>query len=145
MKLLSRRKDSRFILVSSLAHALSPVLIGAALLAGAGQLAAQTSTGWLGDAATADWSQPGNWTSGIPGNSIQELRFGVAFAANPAGANSLIANNDLAGFTGTALVFENSAGAMGFTITGNGFTLAAVGANAPSLRNESALLRVPQE
>jgi fibronectin-binding autotransporter adhesin len=115
------------------------LLAGIAALAGTAKIHAQ-ATSWLGDGATNIWSDPLNWTNGIPSVTNVDLLFGSAFAGSPAGANALTASNDVVGFSGHRLTFETAVGNPAFTITGNPLTL-VYGVDAPQIINSSAALQ----
>ena len=135
-----QRRGSPFILEKSLAF-----LVASIALLGS-EAAGQVSTGWRGDGATNAWSSAANWDNGVPGGSARNLFFGNGWVANPAGNNSLTANNDLAGYAGFRITFEDTPLAVdpAYTITGNGFTLFDffnVTTLAPRIENDSTSLQ----
>ena len=105
------------------------------------------STGWLGTVGNNNWSSAGNWVGAGPAVGERNLFFGRTFRA--AGATGAVtAQNDLVGYVGHRIAFQDSdttgttvdgtsAGDTAFTITGNGFTLAEIGANFPRIENNS--------
>jgi fibronectin-binding autotransporter adhesin len=118
-----------------------PLIILLAGIAAFATTRLQAQTSWLGDAATGNWSDPLNWSSNAPGPTNRTVLFGAAYAASPTGGNLIASVNDLVGFNGLSLTFENTPALPSFTVTGNSFTLSATGATAPVLANLSSVLQ----
>src|SRR6266567_4049466 len=104
-----------------------------------------TGTGWKGTAGNNNWSSTGNWDGAAPntsGTGDRNLCFGQAYIA-AGGIGSTTANNDLSGWHGYRITFQdiNNNGAtddQSFTITGNGFTMFDFGGgNFPKIENLS--------
>ena len=100
-----------------------------------------------GTANTGNWSNSGNWDKTGPGFNERNLFFGQAYKA--AGGTNFISNNDIAGYAGYRITFQDSNAAgngtdgssandTAFTITGNCFTLFDFGGNDfPRIENNS--------
>jgi fibronectin-binding autotransporter adhesin len=106
---------------------------------------AQTSTGWLGAGPGNLWSATANWSNGAPpggDTNTRDLLFGNAFVT-AGGTGSLISNNDLAGYTGFRITFEDTTAPTdpAFTINGNALTLSDFGGSAPRIENQSSSLQ----
>jgi autotransporter-associated beta strand protein len=102
-------------------------------------------TGWKGTAGNNNWSSTGNWDSAAPntsGTGDRNLFFGQGYV-NAGGTGSTTANNDLSGWHGYRITFQDigsdSSGAndKNFTITGNSFTIYDFGGNFPRIENDS--------
>ncbi|HTB83549.1 MAG TPA: Ig-like domain repeat protein [Candidatus Sulfotelmatobacter sp.] len=102
-------------------------------------------TGWKGT-LNVNWSTPGNWDSDAPtnspGSSDRNLFFGQGYAT-AGGTGSTTANNDLTGWHGFRVTFQDigsdasGANDKSFTITGNSFTTYDFGGNFPRIENDS--------
>src|SRR5207253_3246067 len=82
-----------------------------------------------------NWSNAGNWDSTGPASDERNLFFGAAYKT--AGGTNFIANNDIVGFTGYRITFENVASPVSFTLQGNAITLADFGGNQSKIENQS--------
>ena len=68
---------------------------------------------WTGGGSNGDWSNPSNWSGGVP--SASETNVSLDF---PDGVSNSNTTNDISGLTVSAMSFEG-----GYNILGNGFTL----------------------
>jgi autotransporter-associated beta strand protein len=102
-------------------------------------------TGWKGTTNSL-WSNSGNWDSTGPGADERNLFFGQGWK-NAGGGGSTTANNDISGYSGYRITFEDINGNgltddQSFTITGNSFTLFDFGSgNFPRIENDSFVLQ----
>src|SRR5262245_19978852 len=87
-------------------------VVTSAAAALAGHATAATTNTWTGASLTsANWSDPANWSGGIPASG-QALSF-------PSGASRLTNTNDLTGLSVDSIAF----GAKDYDISGNGITV----------------------
>ena len=105
------------------------------------------ATGWLGTAGNNNWSSVGNWAGTGPAAGERNLFLGRNYQA--AGAvGAVTAHNDLVAYVGNRLAFQDSDAAgtgvdgalsndTAFIVTGNGFTLSALGGSVPRIENNS--------
>jgi autotransporter-associated beta strand protein len=107
-----------------------------------------TGTGWKGTSSSV-WSDTGNWDSTAPntsGTGDRNLFFGQGYA-NAGGTGSTTANNDLSGWHGYRITFQDigsdasAANDKSFTITGNSFTSFDFGGNFPRIENDSFVVQ----
>ncbi|HSY17560.1 MAG TPA: Ig-like domain repeat protein [Candidatus Acidoferrales bacterium] len=111
-----------------------------------------TGTGWKGTAGNNNWSSTGNWDATAPntsGTGDRNLFFGQGYKA-AGGTGSTSPNNDLSGWHGYRITFQDSNAAgngtdgssandTAFTLTGNAFTLFDFGGVFPRVENDSFL------
>jgi fibronectin-binding autotransporter adhesin len=104
---------------------------------------AQIGTGWKGTGGNSNWTNAGNWDNTGPNAGARDLFFGNGWV-NAGSSGSTIANNDISGYSGHKIIFENNASSTSFTITGNGFTLFDFGGATPvfpQIENDSSFLQ----
>jgi hypothetical protein len=86
--------------------------------------AAQTNDTWTGAATSSAWSNPTNWTAGVPPLAAGVLTF-PTLTGCAAPKTCYTSKNGLSGISATGLVFSNTAGQ--YKIQGNDLTIGAGG------------------
>src|SRR5438552_16693767 len=88
----------------------------------AGQVSAQIATGWKGTGGNSNWTTAANWDNTGPNAGARDLFFGNAWVT-AGSTGTTTSNNDIAGYSGHKIFFENIANPVTFTLTGNNITL----------------------
>lgn len=100
-----------------------------------------TGTGWTGKGANNNWATSGNWDSTPPktdGTGDRNLFYGQGYF-NAGNNGFTTSNNTLSSWSGYRITFQDITGQpdVGFTITGNGFSLFDFGGGFPKIENLS--------
>ncbi len=121
------------------------IAIGVALFGSAAPLQVHadsiTGTGWTGKGANNNWATSGNWDNTPPktdGTGDRNLFYGQGYF-NAGNNGFTTSNNNLSNWAGYRINFQNISGQpdVGFTITGNSFSLFDFGGNFPKIENQS--------
>lgn len=105
---------------------------------------AQTAAGWKGTGANTNWTTVANWDNTGPNAGARDLFFGVGWV-NAGRTGSITANNDISGYHGHKIFFENITSPVSFTLTGNSVELFDFGGATPvypQIHNSSGATQV---